>query len=536
VLDGNEPAIRLYLEGVRMSNAVVVIGAGINGLTAAALLAKAGRDVLVLERGAEVGGAIRTAEVTAPGYRHDLYAMSLSAFAHGLAHAALADELAAQGLEFADSDVSACSVFPDGTAVGLFSDRDRTSAEIGRRWPGDRESFDELSRFCDRSVASIGALLAREFPSLAFGCAGVRAALHLGWGDTIRLARLVRQSIRDFTAQHFESRELAATFAAWSMHLDYGPDVAGGALVSFVETFASPQFGMKIAVGGAGRVPDALSRVITSLGGEIRTGVGVRRIVTLDRRVTGVETDNGTVIGADTVIANVNVRHLATMIVPVGAVSARARRQAESFRPGPSTVMVHYALTGPIPWRADVARRANYVHIGPYIEDMAVACADAAEGRIPHSPTLVVGQPSLSDPTRAPADGQVLWVQVRMMPSHISAAGEIADRDWSTVKEQVADRVEAIIEEYAPGAGAVMAHRYVESPEDLERQNPNLIDGDQLSGSHHLDQFFFRPGTAWLRHRSPVRGLFHVGAGTWPGAGSAGASGQLVADRLTARR
>jgi len=198
--------------------------------------------------------------------------------------------------------------------------------------------------------------------------------------------------------------------------------------------------------------------------------------------------------------------------------------------------MVHLALDDLPAWSAGAAlRRFAYVHIAPSLAVMSRAYAEAAAGLLPAEPMLVVGQPTAIDPSRAPAGRHVLWVQVRVLPSVIrgDAAGRIEARDWDAAKEAYADRVLDLIEAYAPGLRAHVLGRAVFSPLDLERENPNLIGGDSLSGSHHLDQnFFLRPVPGWSRYNTPVRNLHLCGAATWPGGGTGAGSGFLLAKAL----
>ena len=157
--------------------------------------------------------------------------------------------------------------------------------------------------------------------------------------------------------------------------------------------------------------------------------------------------------------------------------------------------------------------------------------ADFINGHLPSSPMLVVGQTSVVGPPCAPSDGEVLWVQVRTLPSNIrgDAAGEIESRDWEEAREPYADRVMQKLEEYAPGIRDLVLDRTVFSPEDRERHNPNLTGG----GSHHLRQnFVFRPFPGWSNYKMPVENLYMVGAATWPGAGTNVTSGYLAAKIL----
>ena len=199
-------------------------------------------------------------------------------------------------------------------------------------------------------------------------------------------------------------------------------------------------------------------------------------------------------------------------------------------------MMIHLALDDLPDWRAGRAlREFAYVHVAPDMEMMTRVYAEASAGLLPAEPVLVVGQPTAIDPSRAPTGKHVLWIQVRVLPAEIhgDAGGAIAARGWDEAREPYADRVLDILETYAPGLRSRVLGRAVFSPLDLERENPNLIGGDSLSGSHHLDQnFFLRPVAGWSRYRTPVKNLYLCGASTWPGAGTGAGSGFMVAKML----
>ena len=199
-------------------------------------------------------------------------------------------------------------------------------------------------------------------------------------------------------------------------------------------------------------------------------------------------------------------------------------------------MMIHLALKALPAWRASAElQRFAYVHVAPSLDQMARTYREAMAGLLPAEPVLVVGQPSAVDPTRAPPGQHVLWVQVRVLPAEVKgdAAGELAAGPWDALKEAYADRAMALLERHAPGLGAQVLGRCVLSPADLERENPNLIGGDSLSGSHHLDQFFlFRPAFGHSRWRTPIERLYMVGAATWPGAGTGAGSGFMLAKEL----
>ncbi|MBT8202836.1 MAG: NAD(P)/FAD-dependent oxidoreductase [Acidimicrobiia bacterium] len=524
-----------------MAHDAIVVGAGHNGLAAAIILAKAGWDVAVLERNAEAGGAVRTAEVTLPGFRHDLYAANLNLFAGSPFFAEFGDELAANGLEFAPSSRPFSSVFPDGGFIGVSTDLEATVASVEAFSPADGAAWRELNDWFGTIAPHLFPLLGTPLPSARAVRTLAGGARALGKEWPFELTRLVLQSTREFVEEHFSSREVQALCAAWGMHLDFPPDVAGGALFPFLETFADGANGMVLGVGGARSMIDAQVSLLESYEGSVRLEAPVQRILVEDGRATGVELADGErIMAGRAVIANLTPKVLFDRLVPAEYLPARFRRRVEAYRHAPGTMMVHLAMDDLPDWAADpAARDYAYVHIGPYMEDMGLAYQHAVAGLLPTQPMLVVGQPTAVDPTRAPDGKHVLWVQVRVVPGTITgdAAGAITASDWNEAKEPYADRVLDIIEQYAPGTRSKVLARHVLAPTDLEADNPNLIGGDSLGGSHHLMQhFFLRPFPGWTRYRTPVDGLFMCGAGTWPGAGVGAGSGHLLGQQLTAAR
>jgi len=220
----------------------------------------------------------------------------------------------------------------------------------------------------------------------------------------------------------------------------------------------------------------------------------------------------------------------------------RLDERVARFRAGPGTMMIHLALDSLPDWRAgEAVKRFAYVHVAPDLAMMSRAFAEAAAGLLPAEPVLVVGQPTAIDPSRAPAGHHALWVQVRVLPAAIGgdALASIGAIAWDDAKEPYAERVLDLLDHYAPGLRGKILGRSVWSPLDLERENPCLIGGDNLTGSHHLDQnFFFRPVPGYSRYATPVPGLYLCGAATWPAAGTGAACGYLrdATPRLRRRR
>ena len=200
-------------------------------------------------------------------------------------------------------------------------------------------------------------------------------------------------------------------------------------------------------------------------------------------------------------------------------------------------MMIHLAMDSPPDWVAGEALKSfAYVHLAPSLDQMARTYAQALAGLLPDEPVLVVGQPTAVDPTRAPEGKHVLWVQVRMVPGTIKgdAAGQITATDWAQASAAFTARCLDILDRYAPGTRAKIIGQNVVSPAGLQADNPNLVGGDQICGSHHLAQnFLFRPARGHADGSTPIKNLHLTGAAVWPGAGTGAGSGYLLAQRLS---
>ncbi|MFT4280607.1 phytoene desaturase family protein [Microbacterium sp.] len=515
----------------------LIIGAGNNGLAAGVHLATKGWKVAVVESRDVSGGAVKSAELTLPGYRHDLYAMGLGQFAGSAFHADYGIDLAAHGLEFAQTTHSYASVFPDGTRIGVSTDVDETLEQIGALSPSDAAAWGGLLKEFGEKIPFIGGVMASPMPSWTDVLIGAGILRKGGVGLLTDLGQMFLSSARDFLDRRFVDDRVKTTIAAWGAHADFAPDIAGGAVFAFLTGISSHLQPMMIGRGGADSIIRSMESLFRSRGGEIILGESVVEVLTEGSRATGVRLAGGQVLSASrAVISNVHPKLLVEDLLPAGSGNAKFDDALEKFRPGPATMMVHLALDAPLAWSAseDLASYA-YVHIAPSLDAMSRVYNEAIAGLLPGEPILVVGQPTAFDPSRAPEGKHTVWVQVRFLPQEISgdAAGVIDGTSWDAVKEQYADRVLDLIERYAPGVSGHILGRAVLSPADLERDNVNLIGGDSVSGSHHLDQFLlYRPAPGFSRYRTPIKRLYVVGAATWPGAGANATSGYLLAKSL----
>jgi phytoene dehydrogenase-like protein len=519
----------------------LVVGGGHNGLVAAIELARAGWGVLVLEQAERLGGAVMSAEITLPGFIHDLYSTNQNTFRGGQVYAELGPELERHGLRYAKSDKPFANAFPHGRALRVYQDGDRTLAGLREHDPGDVAGWEELRELFDRFSPTIFELYGTTLPSAKAVTTAVRALRRLGRREALRAAQLLLSSTRELGDLYMSSPEAKALLATWGMHPDFGPDVAAGAMFPFVEVFSDAAAGMSIVEGGASRMIDALAAVLADHGGEVRTGAAVRRIVTDAGGAIGVELASGERIDASrAVLASVTPRALYGEMLDGTRLPQGMREAAARYRFGPGTMMIHLGLSAPPTWAAggDLGEFA-YVHIAPYVSDLAETYTAATNGLLPRSPLLIVGQSSAVDPTRAPEGQAVLWVQVRALPAEIrgDAAREIDAHDWAHAAEPYADRVIAKLSEYVPEIQSLILKRAVLTPLDLEAHDANLVGGDSVAGSHHLRQnFLFRPLPGYSNYRTPVDGLYMTGASTWPGGGVTGLPGHLAAQAMLSRR
>ena len=517
----------------------IIVGSGHNALVCALYLSRAGWRVLVLERNAEIGGASRTAELTRPGFKHDIAATNVNQFVASAAFREFGGDLRAVGLKILSNKASYATGFKNGGAVRIYADQERTQEDIGRVAPLDVEKWAEVAALFDRVAPHVFPLFHEELPS---GPMLRRVARFFATRpkDASSVAQILRTSPRQMLDRWFRSDEVKSVFAPWAYHLDCGPDVVGGAAFAFLVAMAGYRHGASAVEGGTGRLSDAMRQTIEKFGGEVRTECEVVRIRVAGSVATAVETAQGEVITANrAIVASVTPRILFGKMISSDALPRKFFRRIEKYRYAPGTFVVHLALSEKLAWAAgENLSDFSYVHLAASVSELARTYKEAMEGLLPTRPLLIVSQPTAVDPTRAPPGRHVLRIHVRSVPSDVQsdATGEIRQRNWDQIKEAYAERILGIVEEHAPNLRSATIARHVVSPLDLERGNPNLIGGDCGSGSHHPDQnYMFRPVRGWSRYATPIGRLYMIGAATWPGSGMNAASGYLAARKLLRR-
>jgi phytoene dehydrogenase-like protein len=498
----------------------VVVGSGVNSLACGALLARAGWRVCVLERGDWLGGAIRTAELTEPGYLHDVFSAWHPLWVGGAAHAELGADLAARGLEYLNTELPTATAFPDGSAAFLLRDAEGNTRELGPEWPG------VLERFFPNADLAFG-LLGTELWSTSGLALAVKAYRRLGRDGLAAFTGDLLQSSRDWLETTFASEHARGVLAPWVLHTGLGPDAASSGFMTQVIAVAVQEGGMPIPRGGGAKLADALVRLIREHGGVCETGRDVERVVVRTGRAVGVRLAGGeTVEAARAVIANVTPPQLYDRLLADADVPASLADGARRFRFGRAEMQIHFALSEPARWDGDERlNRTAVVHVTPGLDGVSRAVNEAERGLIPEEATIVVGQPLTMDPSRAPEGKGILWIQLQELPSRI---------EWTDdLREDYADRIQARLARHMPNLESSIVQRVALGPHDLERLNVNLRHGDPYGGALSLDQnFLWRPFPRSPGHATPVDRLWHIGASTWPGPGLGAGSGTLVAQAL----
>jgi phytoene dehydrogenase-like protein len=518
---------------------VVVIGSGHNGLVAAAYLARAGMSVEVLERNPVAGGAVASEELTEPGFVHDTFSSWHPLFKLSAAYAELGPELEAHGLRYCETPVeTTANVLPDGTATFAYRDADRTVEGWGSR---DRAAYLAEMRNLEMTIPTIGHLLGSELYSGAAARLTWKLGRSLGRRPGLTFASDVLSSARGWFERHFDGPEVANLYAPWALHTGLSPDSAGSGFQVLAIAGSLHAVGLPLVRGGAQNFVGAFERLIGAHGGQVRTGLEVQRILTRGSTAVGVVAGGEEIHARRAVIANTTPTQLYGRLLADGAAPEQAVDQAMRFRYSPRAgTQIHVALSEHLRWRDSRLDGVPIVHLSAGLGSVSVACAQAAAELLPAEPTIVVGQPTVVDPSRAPNRSAVMWIQLQQVPyaPRGDAAGEIDVGDGTWTKELVSALTERVLARLAPHVEnwpEVRGTTVTLSPVELERRNPNLVRGDIYAGDCELGQsYLFRPLPAYGTHAAPVKRLYQCGASTHPGPGLNAASGRIVALQIIA--
>ncbi|HUB60537.1 MAG TPA: NAD(P)/FAD-dependent oxidoreductase [Puia sp.] len=459
----------------------VVVGSGPNGLAAAIALQQKGLSVLVLEARSSIGGGLRSAELTLPGYVHDICSAvhPLAAGSPFFQTLPLADH----GLEFIYPPVAAAHPLDGGVAALLAGTVEETAGRLGE----------------DGAIyRNLAGPVVRDWPALAPELLGPLHFPKHPW----MLARFGLKGLRSATwlAHGFRTREGRALLAGMAAHGVQPLTNWATAAISLVFLATGHDRGWPIPRGGSVAIAEALAGYFVSLGGRIETGVYIRSMSQLP--------------SSRCVMLDVTPRQL--LKLGGHSWSSLYRWQLERYRYGMGVFKIDWALAGPIPWQAGDCRQAGTVHVGGEFGEIAAAEAATDRGEVAERPFVLLAQPSIFDPTRAPAGRHTAWAYC-----HVPNGS----------REDMTERIERQVERMAPGFRERVLARHVYDTAQMEEYNPNYVGGDINGGVMDIRQLFTRPALRWSPYRTSSRGIYICSSATPPGGGVHGMCGYHAALR-----
>jgi len=459
----------------------VVIGSGPNGLAAAITLARTGLSVVLLEANSTIGGGARSAELTLPGFVHDVCSA-----VHPLAAGSPFFKtlpLEKFGLEWVQPEIPLAHPLDDGNAACLQRDVDLTADSLGRDGRSYRRLMTPLARdWGNLSAEFLQPILHWPRHPLALGKFGIRALC-----PTTLLTKLL-----------FKEESARALVAGIAAHSFLPLESLVSSAFALVLGAAGHAVGWPIPRGGSQSISNALANYFRELGGKIE----------INRRVENLNE----IPKARVTLFDTTVWQLAR--IAADRLPTRYRERLENFRHAPGIFKIDYALSSPIPWKAERCRRAGTIHLGGTIDEVANAERAIARGEIPERPFTLVAQQSLFDETRAPRGQHTLWAY-----AHVPLGDKI----------DISDKIEAQIERFAPGFRDCILARHKLSATDLEKSNPNLAGGDISGGATDVWQLLARPTFGATPYRTPLRGIYLCSSSTPPAGGVHGMCGYHAA-------
>ena len=458
----------------------VVIGSGVNGLCAAITLAQAGRKVLIREGAATLGGSCRSAELTLPGFMHDVCATVqalavVSPFIKSL-------PLKEHGLQLMQPQAAFAQPMDDGSAAVVYPSIDATAQTLQSDGPAWKRRMGSLLEQWDR--------LAPE----------LLAPLHVP-RHPVTMARFgfhAMRSAQGLARSWFRTPGAQALFAGAAAHATLPLEWPGTAAMGLVLALSAHAVGWPVARGGSQNLVNALASLFRSLGGIIEVNAPVGNVDEFKKD--------------QVILCDITPRQL--LRVAGHRFAETYRRRLQRYQYGPGSWKVDYALDGPIPWKSPQCGEAGTLHLGGTLEEIAAAERGAWKGEHAEKPYVLLVQSSLFDPTRAPAGKHTVWAYC-----HVPHGSNL----------DMTSRIESQIERFAPGFRDRILARHVMGPAALERHNPNLVGGDISGGAVHLGQLFTRPLARFDPYSTPVKGLYLCSASTPPGPGVHGMCGHFAA-------
>lgn len=505
----------------------IVIGAGHNGLVAAAFLSKAGWRVLVIEQREDIGGAAATEELF-PGYRFNAGAHHAGHFRGEIIEAFDLD------IELIESPAILTALNPDGPTLTIWDDPLETVREIERFSSADAEAYVAFSHHADRMIEALDRMMLLAPPDLANleirrWYPWLKLALKvrgMGARGMLDFMRGLPVPVADLLDDWFENDLLKGALGSQGIiGTMQGPRASGTGfmyLYNLLGTNRKDGRGLQAVRGGTGQLIHALATVAQQNGAEIRTGVGVNRILIEGDIANGVALASGEEIHAGTIVSSTEARHTLLGLLGAAHLPVKTVRRTRNLRLRGSTARIQLALRARPHFQGisdDTARLGGHLLISPSLDYLERAYDDAKYGQLSNFPMLDIVIPSVLDPSLAPEGHHVMSVDVRYAPY------KLREGDWETLRGELWEKVQGLLVEYAPDISDLIVDKKIVTPLDLEREY-GLTEGSIFHGQMAFDQMLFmRPVPGLGRYQTPIGNLYLCGAGSHPGGGITGAPG-----------
>jgi phytoene dehydrogenase-like protein len=515
---------------------IIIVGGGHNGLVTAFYLAKAGFKALVLERRSQVGGAAVTDEFH-PGFRCSTLAHSAGPIRPDIVRDM---QLEKHGLRFMTPETCVTALSPDGRALSLYRDENKSAQAIAAFSQKDATKYPEFENSLAKISKVIAEVLATTPPDIDHPSGGDlwsmlqtgRALRNLGKRDMYRVLRWGPMAVADLVAEYFETELLRAVIAARGIFGTFlGPWSAGSSLQLLIRAAGDshPAGSAFFAAGGMGSLTQAMASAAKAAGVEIRTSAEVIEIRVKDGAATGVLLGTGEEISAKAVISNADPKRTLLKLTDPTHLSPDFVQKLQHYRGNGTVAKVNLALSALPNFTAlkngdDTALKGR-IHIGHEIDYLERAFDASKYGNFSPHPYLEATIPSLSDPTLAPEGKHVMSIYMQYAPYKLKG-------DWEDQRKSLGQTVVQTLAQYAPNLPELILTHQIITPLDLEEVY-GLTGGQIFHGDLALDQFFtMRPLLDWARYRTPIDNLYLCGSGTHPGAGLTGGSGANAAREI----
>lgn len=517
----------------------IFIGGGINNLVCAALLAKKGKEVLVVERSEYLGGCIRSEKVE--NCVIDTLSTAYPLFVTSPAYAELQKDLENEGVIFVSNDSPTASVFSDKRFAILKTDTVENEKNFNSFSPGEGQRFRDQINWVGQNAELLFSFLSQELISLDIAKLLGKFVWKNGVVNSVQTMGSFMPNVRNDFPKYFKSNEVQAILAPWVLHTGLSPESPFSSTMAKIVAFTVEQVGLPMVKGGSYKIVDAFQNIIESKKGKCKTEIEVSKIiVNKNAKVEGIETNAGKSYYAENVVASVTPTQLyGRLLKDNTSIPAHVKKEAKDFKYGMGNIQIHLILNEAPKWYKEKLNTVTYVHLTDGINDVSRAVNEARRQVLPERATICIAQPSANDPSRAQDGKSVLWIQLPECPNFpkgdaANELNELCNGEWTVeLKEAYANRILKRVEKYIPNINSACIYKDIISPKDLSQLNINLENGDPYGGLCEIEQYLaWRPLKSLKKHNTPIKNLYHSGASTHPGPGLGAGSGYLVAQQL----